>query len=255
MRSKLNLALRTLRIALAFALIPLRFAGRLFTYEGTPSRTLKEQWWGELLAGALESLGASFVKFGQILGSRPDLLAPGVIASLARLQDNVKPVPYAHLEPLLREAWGASRDEIKVNPVPLAAASVAQVHEGHLADGTRLAIKIQRPLAREQIERDLVLMRLGAKLVDRIPSVHLLSLPGSVERFGDALAAQLDFRIEAANNTRFRRNFEGRERTAKQLRQKIRFPEIVESFSSERVLTMVFVEGVKATHEIGRAHV
>ena len=248
MRSKLNLALRTLRIALAFALIPLRFAGRLFTYEGTPSRTLKEQWWGELLAGALESLGASFVKFGQILGSRPDLLAPGVIASLARLQDNVKPVPYAHLEPLLREAWGASRDEIKVNPVPLAAASVAQVHEGHLADGTRLAIKIQRPLAREQIERDLVLMRLGAKLVDRIPSVHLLSLPGSVERFGDALAAQLDFRIEAANNTRFRRNFEGRERTAKQLRQKIRFPEIVESFSSERVLTMVFVEGVKATH-------
>jgi len=256
MRSTLILVLRTLRIAFAFAVIPLRFVGRLLTYEGTPDRTLKEHWWGEMLAHALESLGASFVKFGQILGSRPDLLPPGVIAALARLQDNVKPVPYMELEPILRQAWGTSRDVIDVNPVPLAAASVAQVHEGRMADGTRIAIKIQRPLAREQIERDLVLMRLGAALLDRIPSVHLLSLPGSVQHFGDALAAQLDFRVEAANNARFRQNFAqgkppsgtpGRERSAKQHRQKIRFPEIIAALSSERVLTMVFVEGVKAT--------
>ncbi len=248
MPSKLILLLRSLRIVLAFAWIPLRFLGRLLTHEGAADAATQEHWWGELLASALESLGASFVKFGQILGSRPDLLPPGVIASLARLQDNVAAVPFAHLEPVLREAWGAEFDAVQVHAAPLAAASVAQVHEGRLPDGTRIAIKIQRPLAREQIERDLVLMRVFARVVDRIPSVHLLSLPGSVERFGNALHAQLDFRVEAANNARFKRNFAGAERNRKTRLPSIRFPEVIDAYSSERVLTMVFVEGTKATH-------
>ena len=248
MGSPLLLALRSLRILLALALIPLRFVGRLLSHEGAPDAVTQEQWWGEFLARALESLGASFVKFGQILGSRPDLLPPGVITSLARLQDNVAPVPFSQLEPVLREAWGSRMDDVQVNPVPLAAASVAQVHEGHLPDGTRVAVKIQRPLARAQIERDLILMQLFAAALDRIPSVHLLSLPGSVERFGNALHAQLDFRVEAENNARFKRNFAGAERSRKTRLPSIRFPEVIADYSSERVLTMVFVEGTKATH-------
>lgn len=235
----LALFLRSLRIAWALGTIPLRYLGRELTAEGPPSSEDRERWWGELIARALESLGATFVKLGQILGSRPDVLPPGILAAMARLQDDVRPLPYETVDRVLRDAWGERRDTIDVEREPLAAASVAQVHTGTLPSGERLAIKVQRPEARAQIERDLVLMRLGARVLDLVPSLHLLSLPGAIERFGTALHDQLDFRKEAANNRRLAHNF--------RREKKVRVPDVYADLSSDRVLTMELARGVKAT--------
>jgi ubiquinone biosynthesis protein len=232
---------RFVSIAWVLALAPLRYLGRLLTAEVPPTRAERERWQGELLASALESLGATFVKLGQILGSRPDLLPPGWLGALARLQDDVAPAPWAAIERVLRDELGAERLArfARIDPQPIAAASVAHVHEATLTTGERVAIKIQRPDARRQIERDLSVMRAIAGALDRIPELRLLSLPGAVERFGEALAAQLDFTREAANNRRFAHNFRRQKR--------IRWPRVHDDLSTARVLTMGFVEGVKAT--------
>jgi ubiquinone biosynthesis protein len=196
---------------------------------------------GEVLADTLQRLGATYVKFGQILGSRPDLLGPGYIAALARLQDAVAPAPFSDIQRVLQQDLSSEeRAQLAhVEPTPIAAASVAQVHRATLADGREIALKVQRPIARKQIERDLSLMAFGAKLLDKIPSVHLLSLPGAVEKFGESLHGQLDFEKEAENNRRFARNFADW--------PDVRVPELVDTLCTKRVLAMEFVDGVKAS--------
>lgn len=236
-----RLLARSFAIAFVFAALPVRYLGWLLTREVPPSREEREVAQGRLLASALEHLGATYVKLGQILGSRPDLLPPGWVAGLARLQDRVKAVPLAAIEGVLERAWTPEQRALvaSIDPTPLAAASVAQVHLARLATGAEIVLKVQRPDAREQIERDLVLMRLFAHAVDRIPTVELFSLPGAIERFGDALAQQLDFDHERANNRRFAANF-------KRVRG-VRFPTLVDALSGPTVLAMDRASGVKAT--------
>jgi ubiquinone biosynthesis protein len=232
---------RSIAIAFALGALPFRYLGWLLTREAAPSPDEREAAQGELLAAALEHLGATYVKLGQILGSRPDLLPPGWVRGLARLQDRVKPVPLAAIEGVLARAWTPEQRALvaSVEPMPLAAASVAQVHLAHLTTGREIVLKVQRPDAREQIERDLVLMRLFASLADRIPTVELFSLPGAIERFGEALAQQLDFDQERANNRRFTANFE-------RVRG-VRFPTVLDALSGPTVLAMERAPGVKAT--------
>ncbi|MFK7985820.1 MAG: ABC1 kinase family protein [Sandaracinaceae bacterium] len=240
--------MRTLRLLPRFLWIALVFMSVLPRYlwrrmgSGRLDSEGVEALRGRVLADTLERLGATFVKFGQILGSRPDLLGPGYIASLARLQDDVPPIPFSVVEEVLDvELTRQQRARIdRVDPTPIAAASVAQVHEGWLATGERVAMKIQRPEARSQIERDLAIMTIGASVLDRIPSVRLLALPGGVARFGEALENQLDFRLEAANNRRLAENFAS-------LRG-VRVPDLYPALSTERVLVMEFIAGHKATH-------
>ncbi|MCP5065214.1 MAG: AarF/ABC1/UbiB kinase family protein, partial [bacterium] len=112
-------------------------------------------------------------------------------------------------------------------------------HRAKLPDGHAVAVKVQRPEARLQIERDLVILAFWARLLDHIPSVHMLSLPGAVERFGHALTGQLDFSQEARNNRRFATAFADV--------QGVDVPELVEELCTPRVLVMDFVDGVKAT--------
>ena len=180
------------------------------------------------------------MKLGQILGSRPDLLPAGIIASFARLQDQVAPLPFSDIEAVLASEWTAEqRASVTLDPQPLAAASVAQVHTALTHEGRRLAIKVQRPEAASQIGRDLAILDVVGRLADLVPDLRLLSIPGAIERFGTALRDQLDFRKEAVNNRRFAKNF-ARER-------KVKVPELIDELCTERVLSMVFVEGVKAT--------
>ena len=240
MAQRLDLALRFLAIALVFAAAPLRYLGRLLTAETPPSPAERERWQGEIFARALESLGATYVKFGQILGSRPDLLPPGWISALARLQDDVAPAPWRDIESVLRSELGERMARLtSIDPQPMAAASVAHVHTGTLDNGERVAIKIQRPEARAQIERDLFLMGAVARALDRIPALRLLSIPGAVDRFGEALSSQLDFEQEVANNRRLAENF--------RREKKVKLPRVYDELSTRRVLTMELVDGVKAT--------
>lgn len=235
-----SLALRALRIGLRFAWIPLAHLGWLLIQRDPPDREARQVHVGELLASALESLGATFVKLGQIFGSRPDLLPHGILVALARLQDRVAALPVSTIEAVLDREWSpAQHADVTLDRAPLAAASVAQVHAATHRDGRRLAIKVQRPEARAQIERDLMVMRFFGRLLDLLPDAHLLSIPGAIERFGAALEGQLDFRQEADHNRRFAVNF------AKV--KKLRVPTLLPELCTERVLAMELVEGVKAT--------
>ena len=222
-----------------FAAVVAYFARRIAM--GRADKARVERLRGELLASTFQRLGATYVKFGQILSTRPDLVGPGITEPLSRLQDQVSPISFAQITQVLDAELDATTRArlVSIEETPLAAASVAQVHRAVLDDGSKIALKVQRPLARPQVERDLVLLMMGAKLVSLAPSIRLLSLPGAVARFGEAMRAQLDFRLEAANNRRFAENFADDDHIA--------VPKLYDELCTERVLGMEFIEGVRAT--------
>ena len=236
----MKLFFRFVAIVSACALALVWYAWRRLLL-GRAGTDAKERLRGRILARLFERLGATFVKFGQIMSTRPDLLGPGYTAELASLQDAVPPAPFETMREVLDAELGADWRKRVVHVVeePVAAASVAQVHEGRLDTDERCALKIQRPEARLQIERDFAILLRGAKLLHLVPSLRPLSLPAAVERFGAALRAQLDFEVEAANNRRFARNFANV--------KGVDVPELFQDLCTRRVLTMEFIDGVRAT--------
>jgi ubiquinone biosynthesis protein len=242
MRS-LHLAVRFVLIAVVLALALVVYAARRLR-AGRSTRDGVEALRGEITARTMERLGATFIKLGQILSTRPDLLGPGYTEKLARLQDAVPPAPFGEVRAVLEQELGAATlARLSVDPVPLAAASVAQVHRARLDTGEVVALKVQRIAAAQQIERDLAILGWLARLVDRVPSMRMLSLPGAVARFGEALHGQLDFCQEAANNRRFAESF----RAVPGVAVPALFPELC----ARRVLGMELIVGVKATDRDG----
>lgn len=234
------IAVRCVVVLAVFAAAFARYAARRLTGGGR-GRLARDALRGEVLALALERLGATFVKLGQIVATRPDVVPEGITRALARLQDDVPPAPFEEVERVLSEELTAEeRMRLRsIEHAPVAAASVAQVHRAVLDDGSVVAVKVQRERARSQIERDLSLFAAGAWLLDKLPRMRWVSLPGAVERFGVALRAQLDFALEAANNRRLAKNFAGDPR--------IRVPRLHDALCTRRVLTMEFVKGVRPT--------
>jgi ubiquinone biosynthesis protein len=205
----------------------------------------RREWFGQVVLDLFRELGATFIKVGQIMSTRPDLIPDYVSRALQHLQDDVGPFP---LKDVLRTIEGDLGRPVTVMfpefaPVPLASASVSQVHKARLPDGRLVAVKVQRPDVVELCTFDLAVMRAGARLLNAIPSIGTLAPVATVEEFGRAIFAQLDFRIEARNNRRFRENFRDEPRVV--------FPEVIEALSSERILTMTFIDGTKilSTHK------
>jgi ubiquinone biosynthesis protein len=206
-----------------------RFAGR----------ERRRAWFGQVVLDLFRSLGATFIKVGQIMSTRPDLLPEHITRALERLQDDVGPFSFDAVARTVVEDLGGPIAQVfsEFSPVPLASASVSQVHKARLRDGRVVAVKVRRPDVVELCTFDLAVMRLGARLIGRIPSLATLAPAAAVDEFGRAVFAQLDFRIEARNNRRFRENF--REQ------RDVVFPVVVEELSTERILTMTFIEGTK----------
>jgi ubiquinone biosynthesis protein len=210
--------------------------GLLLSFRGKAAR---QNWFAARLASLLVGLGATFVKVGQIMSTRPDLFPPHVIRALEKLQDDVGGFAVAHVERTFREDFGKTPAETfrEFDAAPIASASVAQVHRAVLPDGREVAVKVRRPRIEQIVSFDLTVMRLVAKVISVIPSVRLLAPVESVEEFGRAIRMQIDLSIEATNNRRFHENFAGNRDVA--------FPDLVPALCSTRVLTMTFVRGVK----------
>ncbi len=152
------------------------------------------------LSEALDRSGVVFVKFGQVLSTRRDLLPPEFIAELSRLQDRVRPLPWTQIEQVLREELGGTEVFAEIDRQPLAAASIAQVHAATLRTGERVVVKVLRPGIASLVERDLDIMaRLARRTEARSPWARTLGAVALAEGFAAALREELDFRVEAGN--------------------------------------------------------
>jgi len=189
---------------------------------------------------ALEELGPTFVKLGQVLSTRPDLLPPAYIAELARLQDTVPPEPWEPVRAQLEAELGAPVEEVfaTLDPEPIAAASLAQVHAATLPDGSEVVVKIQRPNIEATINVDLDILADVARLLQtRTPLGELYDLPGIVEEFAATLRAELDFYREGHNADRFRANFADE--------PYLYIPKVYWEYTTRRVLVLERIHGIK----------
>ena len=176
---------------------------RLFARRGLPR--------GVRLREALEELGPVFVKFGQMLSTRPDLLPEDIAEELARLQDSVPPFPGDESVLLIEQALGGKLDSFfsEFSREPIASASVAQVHIARLHDGTEVAVKVLRPGIESVIDRDLELLYMLARLAVRyVPDTRRFRPVEVVDEYNKTIHDELDLRVESANASRLRANFQ-----------------------------------------------
>ncbi|WP_250461770.1 ubiquinone biosynthesis regulatory protein kinase UbiB [Microbulbifer litoralis] len=197
---------------------------------------------GERLRRALEKLGPIFVKFGQLLSTRPDLLPPDMVRELDRLQDNVPPFPSDDCIALVERALGAPVDELfaEFSREPLASASVAQVHTARLHGGESVVVKVLRPGIDKVIEQDLRLLQVLARWVARfVPDGRRLRPVEVVDDYRHTIEGELDLVREGANATQLKRNFANS--------PLLYIPEVYWDFTRENVLVLERIDGIPVT--------
>jgi ubiquinone biosynthesis protein len=195
---------------------------------------------GRRLREMLDELGPTFVKFGQLLSTRPDVMPPDIIAELRSLQDDVAPIPFADVRRVIEEEMDLTLEQafLTFDETPIAAASIGQVHRATLPTGDEVVVKVQRPDAPRQVESDLQLMRSAARVVrERVRALDFIDSEALVEEFGRSIRQELDYQHEARNAETFRRNFGDSTEVA--------VPKVIWRYSSARVLTLEFLEGTQ----------
>lgn len=187
----------------------------------------------------MERLGPTFVKFGQMLSLRADLVGEVYAKEFSKLQRAVPPFSGADAERVIREEFGKPVEQVFKNfdPKPFAAASLAQVHRATLRNGTRVAVKVQRPSVRVTVENDIHILLFLAALAERyVPALRKIRPVRVVKEFAEWTLRELDFTIEGGHIDRFRANLEGEER--------MRIPAVYWEYTSRRVLTMELLSGI-----------
>ena len=193
------------------------------------------------LRTTLEDLGPTYVKMGQIMSSRVDLLPPVYCKELEKLRENVKPLDPAVAKAVIEQETGKRIDEIytEFQDEPLGSASIAQVHYGVLKDGTRVVTKVQRPLIADMMRKDFVLL---GRLVDLVNIVEedsdeqVIDFKSVIEQLEQVTKAELDFRIEAENTRLFKKECIDDE-------ERISCPTVIDDLTTERVFTMTYIDG------------
>jgi ubiquinone biosynthesis protein len=207
-----------------------------------PAAAVADQELAEQLVADLERLGPTFVKLGQLLSTRADLLPPAFLEALTRLQDKVAPFPFSDVEAIVTSELGVkiSKAFLEFERTPLAAASLGQVHRAVLRTGRIVAVKVQRPGIQEQIVKDLdVLEEIAETADERTEAGRRFGFTGMIQEFRKALLRELDYRQEARNLETLGQNVADFDR--------IVVPCPIEDYTSSRVLTTEYVRGQKIT--------
>jgi ubiquinone biosynthesis protein len=188
---------------------------------------------------ALEELGPTFIKFGQIASTRTELLPPELITELHKLQDHVAPAPFSQVRPVIEGYCGCIEEAFtRIEEEPVGSASLSIVYRAELKDGTRVAIKVQRPGIAEIIEKDLIILHGMARRVEAtFPDLRVYNPTGMVSEFASQIRRELDFVRDGKNADRLARNMKGI--------PGVRCPKIYWEFSGPRLLIMEYVEGVR----------
>ncbi|NDE14467.1 AarF/ABC1/UbiB kinase family protein [bacterium] len=213
------------------------------TVEPAPVREMELP---ERLRKAFEELGPAFVKLGQVLAVREDLLPPEYLTELRKLHTQVEPLPYAVIRQRLQEELGPDKlaNFVDINPEPLAAGSIAQVHQAKLASGEDVVIKVQRPGIQQQIETDLQLIETFASIIEKysaeLRSIRLSTMAAELSR---AMSSELDFIREAGSTSKFAANFRSVEYVV--------IPEVFWAYTTPRVLTMSYLKGTSPWDKSG----
>lgn len=194
---------------------------------------------GERLRLALEELGPTFIKMGQILSTRSDILPKNIIKELEKLQDKAPAFSFDEVKSVIQNEFGESLEEAyaEFEPTPLAAASIAQVHKALLWSGKTVVVKVQRPGIEKIIAQDMRILEDIAKFVDNHTKYgKIYNFTKMVEDFKKRLEEELDFRIEGENAEKFKKNF---------LKdKKVKIPSIIWTHTTRRVLTMEYIGGI-----------
>ncbi len=213
---------------------PLRLAGRKITRE---QEALTPPVRARL---AMEELGPTFIKLGQILSTRPDVVPHEFIIEFLKLQDSVAPFPFKDVIAVIEDQFKRPVSELfaSIEESPVAAASVAQVHKAVLLSGEEVAVKVQRPNIERTIDTDIVILSYIARLIHRyIPESRLYDPQGVVEEFSNVIRKEMDFTLEASYMERFRENFTDDPRVV--------IPKVIWELTGGKVLTMERVHGIK----------
>ncbi len=214
------------------------FKKRLKAFGAWPA--LKGPTVPERLRIAFAELGPSFIKLAQILSSRPDLITVQFANEFKKLQDEVPPFPASEARRIIEDDLKLPLDKIfsYFGEIPIAAASIAQVHKATLFDGSNVVVKVQRPDIKEQIESDINILSTIARLLDKhVPESRFFNPVGIVEEFSRTIRKEMDFVEEARNCNRFRKNF--------QSSPDVYIPKIYLEYATEKVLVMEMIEGVR----------
>ena len=208
-----------------------------------PDENLNLRSIGERLHKILQSLGPTFIKLGQIASTRRDIVPEEIVRELEKLQDQVTPFPFEKARQIVEAELGDSLENLfqEFQVVPLATASIGQVHVARLLSQEVVAIKVQRPDILKNVETDLEILDDLARLMEaRIPWARRYQIRKMIDEFAKSLKAELDYNAEGRNGERIAKHFIDN--------QGIKIPKIHWEFSTSKVLTMDFIKGIKINH-------
>lgn len=217
--------------------------GRRIVTLGTAPKEIERLTQPERLRLAMVELGPTFIKLGQILSTRPDIIPKEYADEFGKLQDKVPCIPFEEIETQIQREFGYPVEELfsEFSPIPLAAASIAQVHRGRLKSGEEVVVKVRRPGIKQVIETDLdILMGLAYLIKNHIPTAEIYDPIGIVKEFRRTISREMDFAREGHTIDRFAINFANSDT--------VHVPQVHWSLTSEGALTMEYVDGIKVSH-------